>query len=60
MHVVLNAFFFAAGDGPKRLELLQMRDKYDLHDQVELLGAIRPGDVRSVSDPFEEVIRKRR
>lgn len=45
----------AAGDGPKRLELLQMRDKYDLHDQVELLGATRPGDVRSVSG-IEDVV----
>lgn len=41
--------FLVSGDGPKMVELQQMREKYGLQDQVELLGSIRPGDVRAVS-----------
>lgn len=37
------------GDGPKRVELEQMREKYMLQDRVELVGAVRHGDVRDVS-----------
>lgn len=36
------------GDGPKLIDLLQMREKYRLQDRIELLGAVKPGDVRSV------------
>lgn len=31
------------------VELEQMREKYQLQERVELLGAVRPGDVRGVS-----------
>lgn len=41
------------GDGPKLIDLLQMREKHFLQDRVELLGAIRHSDVLSVSKPIE-------
>jgi hypothetical protein len=31
------------------VELEQMREKYELQDRVELLGAVMPGDVQGVS-----------
>ncbi|KAL0958026.1 hypothetical protein HGRIS_000202 [Hohenbuehelia grisea] len=40
--------FRIGGDGPKLIELLQMREKYRLQDRIELLGPVRPTDVRSV------------
>ncbi|CAH1758094.1 9205_t:CDS:10 [Entrophospora sp. SA101] len=36
------------GDGPKRVDLEQMREKYLLHDRVELLGAVKHHEVRNV------------
>jgi phosphatidylinositol glycan class A protein len=41
--------FVIGGDGPKRVELEQMREKFALHDRVELCGAIRQAHVRRVS-----------
>ncbi|WVF69309.1 hypothetical protein IAT40_004085 [Kwoniella sp. CBS 6097] len=40
--------FVVGGDGPKMVELEQMREKYQLQDRVELLGRVKPGDVRDV------------
>lgn len=40
--------FVVGGDGPKMVDLLQMREKYELQDRVELLGPVRPADVRGV------------
>lgn len=40
------------GDGPKLIDLLQMREKHFLQDRIELLGSVRHGDVQSVSDAF--------
>jgi len=40
------------GDGPKLVDLLQMREKYLLQDRIELLGPIRPKDVLSVRFGF--------
>ena len=37
------------GDGPKMIDLLQMREKYLLQDRIEMLGPVRHNDVRSVS-----------
>lgn len=31
------------------VDLEQMREKYQLQDRVELLGSIKPADVRNVS-----------
>lgn len=36
------------GDGPKMIDLLQMRERHFLHDRIVLLGSVRHQDVRSV------------
>ncbi|KAF8906762.1 glycosyltransferase family 4 protein [Gymnopilus junonius] len=43
-----NVNFIVGGDGPKLIELLQMREKHLLQDRIELLGSVRPKDVLSV------------
>ncbi|KAG6878039.1 hypothetical protein C0992_008730 [Termitomyces sp. T32_za158] len=43
-----NVRFVVGGDGPKLIDLLQMREKHLLQDRIELLGPIRHSDVRSV------------
>eukprot|EP01112_Ceratiomyxa_fruticulosa_P018781 TRINITY_DN6058_c0_g4_i1.p1 TRINITY_DN6058_c0_g4~~TRINITY_DN6058_c0_g4_i1.p1 ORF type:complete len:465 (-),score=54.59 TRINITY_DN6058_c0_g4_i1:26-1420(-) len=43
-----TAHFIIGGDGPKRVGLEQMREKHQLHDRVELLGAVQHAAVRSV------------
>ncbi|KAF8522661.1 transferase [Gautieria morchelliformis] len=43
-----NVRFLVGGDGPKLIELLQMREKYLLQDRIILLGPIRHTDVRGV------------
>ncbi|KAJ3485132.1 hypothetical protein NLI96_g5180 [Meripilus lineatus] len=40
--------FVIGGDGPKMIDLLQMREKYLLQDRIELLGSVRHSDVRNV------------
>ncbi|VDQ09113.1 unnamed protein product [Trichobilharzia regenti] len=35
------------GDGPKRLELEDIREHYQLHSRVKLLGSLQPHEVRS-------------
>ncbi|KIR68477.1 phosphatidylinositol glycan, class A [Cryptococcus bacillisporus CA1873] len=40
--------FIIGGDGPKMVELEQMREKYELQGRVELLGRVNPEDVRDV------------
>lgn len=40
--------FIIAGDGPKYLDLVQMREKYDLQDRVALIGAVKHEQVRDV------------
>lgn len=37
-----------AGDGPKRIDLEQMKETNMLHDRVELLGAVKHSEVRNV------------
>jgi phosphatidylinositol glycan class A protein len=44
-----KARFLIAGDGPKRLDLEQMREKFMLQDRVEILGGIPHHKVRDVS-----------
>jgi len=39
--------FVVGGDGPKFVELEQMREKHMLQDRVELVGAVRQSDVRA-------------
>ncbi|KAF9450234.1 glycosyltransferase family 4 protein [Macrolepiota fuliginosa MF-IS2] len=43
-----NVRFVVGGDGPKLVDLLQMREKHLLQDRIELLGAVRHSDVLSV------------
>ncbi len=40
------------GDGPKLVELEEVREKYQLHDRVELLGEVPHADVRNVCLPL--------
>ena len=40
--------FLIAGDGPKFIDLEQMRERYQLQDRVELVGSIRHEQVRDV------------
>lgn len=51
--------FLIGGDGPKIVELDQMRDKYQtlLRDRVELLGAVKHEDVREVRLRFAPFFR---
>eukprot|EP01094_Clydonella_sp_ATCC50884_P028748 TRINITY_DN8730_c0_g1_i1.p1 TRINITY_DN8730_c0_g1~~TRINITY_DN8730_c0_g1_i1.p1 ORF type:complete len:464 (+),score=127.64 TRINITY_DN8730_c0_g1_i1:253-1644(+) len=43
-----NVEFVIGGDGPKRVELEEMREKHQLHERVEMLGSVRHSDVRDV------------
>ncbi|KAH9835339.1 transferase [Rhodofomes roseus] len=43
-----NVKFIVGGDGPKMIDLLQMREKYMLQDRIEMLGPVRHSDVRDV------------
>ncbi|RDX54762.1 transferase [Lentinus brumalis] len=43
-----NVRFLIGGDGPKMIDLLQMREKYLLQDRIEMLGPVRHSDVRDV------------
>lgn len=38
----------AGGEGPKRVLLEEVREKYSLHDRVQLLGALEHSQVRNV------------
>lgn len=40
--------FILAGDGPKMIDIIQMREKHMLQDRVEMLGAVRHEKVRDV------------
>jgi len=43
-----NVEFIIAGDGPKRTELEQMREKHRLDERVKMLGLVQHKDVRNV------------
>ncbi|CDK24746.1 unnamed protein product [Kuraishia capsulata CBS 1993] len=40
--------FLIAGDGPKFIDLEQMREQYQLQDRVELIGSVKHEEVRDV------------
>ncbi|KAF7247943.1 Phosphatidylinositol N-acetylglucosaminyltransferase subunit A [Varanus komodoensis] len=40
--------FLVGGEGPKRIILEEVRERYQLHDRVRLLGALEHRDVRNV------------
>ena len=39
---------FKAGDGPKRIEIEEVRERYKLHSRITLLGSIANHTVRNV------------
>ena len=39
---------FQGGDGPKRIEIEEIREKHQLHDRIEILGQVKHSDVRNV------------
>ena len=41
-----SVYFIIGGNGPKKLALEEMREQYQLHDRVELLGAVPHNKVR--------------
>lgn len=43
-----EAYFIIGGDGPKRYLVEEMRDKYRLHNRVEMLGSVPYEKVRDV------------
>eukprot|EP01041_Mallomonas_annulata_P007067 gene7067-14379_t len=43
-----NVYFIIGGDGPKKLLLEEMRENFQLHDRMELLGAVPHHRVRDV------------
>ncbi|XP_021101017.1 phosphatidylinositol N-acetylglucosaminyltransferase subunit A isoform X2 [Heterocephalus glaber] len=43
-----NLNFIIGGEGPKRIILEEVRERYQLHDRVHLLGALQHKDVRNV------------
>ncbi|XP_048396119.1 phosphatidylinositol N-acetylglucosaminyltransferase subunit A [Stegostoma tigrinum] len=43
-----NLHFLIGGEGPKRIVLEEVREKYQLHERVRLLGALEHKDVRNV------------
>lgn len=44
-----NVHFIIGGEGPKRVELEQMRERFALQDRVEMCGTIRQAEVQNVS-----------
>ena len=48
LHRFKNAYFIIGGDGPKRLLLEETIERHQLHDRVELLGAVPHTKVRDV------------
>ncbi|KAF8520944.1 transferase, partial [Hysterangium stoloniferum] len=43
-----NVRFIVGGDGPKLIDLLQMRERHLLQDRILLLGSVKHSDVRGV------------
>jgi phosphatidylinositol glycan class A protein len=44
-----DVHWLIGGDGPKRLDLEEMRERHQLHDRVEMLGNLKHDRVRSSS-----------
>lgn len=42
-------FVCEGGDGPKRILLEEVREKYQLHERIEFLGELKHTEVRDVS-----------
>ncbi|XP_072974180.1 phosphatidylinositol N-acetylglucosaminyltransferase subunit A isoform X3 [Typha angustifolia] len=48
VEVIPKVRFIIGGDGPKRVRLEEMREKFSLQDRVDMLGAVPHAKVRSV------------
>lgn len=46
--ILMSLFIGKGGDGPKRIDLEQMREKHLLQDRVELLGPVKHHQVRNI------------
>ena len=44
-----NVHWIIGGDGPKRVDLEEVREKHQLHDRIEMLGSVPHSEVRNVS-----------
>lgn len=47
-HVVSQVYFVIGGDGPKRVQIEEMRERHGLQERMEMLGEVPHADVRSV------------
>lgn len=47
-----NVHWIIGGDGPKRVDLEEVREKHQLHDRIEMLGSVPHSEVRNVSEYF--------
>eukprot|EP01126_Amoeba_proteus_P004469 TRINITY_DN11490_c0_g2_i1.p1 TRINITY_DN11490_c0_g2~~TRINITY_DN11490_c0_g2_i1.p1 ORF type:complete len:346 (-),score=71.77 TRINITY_DN11490_c0_g2_i1:30-1067(-) len=43
-----NVHWIIGGDGPKRVDLEEVREKHQLHDRVEMLGSVPHSECRNV------------
>lgn len=43
-----NVHWIIGGDGPKRVDLEEVREKHQLHDRIEMLGSVPHSEVRNV------------
>lgn len=48
MDVGIHLFDIIGGDGPKLIDILQMREKNILQNRIELLGPVKHSDVPKV------------
>ena len=44
------------GDGPKRIDIEEVREKYQLQERVTMLGALEHSKVRNVSNNFDSTV----
>jgi phosphatidylinositol glycan class A protein len=44
----VQVYFVVGGDGPKRVQIEEMRERHGLQERVEMLGEVPHADVRSV------------
>ena len=46
---MLSTSTLPGGDGPKRIILEEVQEKYELHDKIQFLGGLEHEKVRDVS-----------
>lgn len=45
---MFRCYAVAGGDGPKRIVVEEVRERYQLQDRVRMLGTVKHSDVHSV------------